>query len=416
MHLYKYICKGHHHHHYCAAYHPSLHSHSGNNVNSVTRDQNQHSHHSCSEPEQSSEHDDQIDQVCCSKYGSQECIDSKSGSVASLNGDKHRNHKRCHNVHHNHPHHYFDASSQRRSHCSCHRKYISSIAAKSYKNHQQSASCCHSAVFSTVNIYPELSSDNKQERGRHRLSAVNCDQCSCRAEHSDNESKGNASKCSKNRLANSEEKDSHSREKGSSSTEHVHIMRNSGNNSNVKFESGRVMYTRHKRTVSYDGRNSSKIANAKLKHKQSLPFVSLLEKISFVKMLRSKASKHKNGTFPIDLNCSEASSPYSSSSSSCHRHCHHQNTSKDHHHHRHHSHKRHLPMMSNNVTNEPESVSNRLPIEEQREILRQALQESTSVQEAVAVVEELSSGGTARISTGSPSNPKKILQELQDNG
>ena len=386
-----------------------------NNVSSIAM----HSH-CCSEHEQSSEHDiEPSDQACCSKYD-QECVDSKSGSVASLTADKckHRKHKRCHNLHHqhhhghhhhHHRHHHHGQNrnpnhgnhqtnrgqctsnrSQTRNECQCAKRRCT---AGNLVRNDTSPSCCHSAVFSTVNIYPELSSDRYSDSRRQEQS---CEQCSCQVESSSNENEQGPS----SKLAIKEERSSQSREKNSSSDQ-VHIVR--GGKDGV--HNGRVIYTRNKSIAGGMCQPTiSKMNDAKFKQKRSLPFIGLFERISFSKIgrLRTNKARPKNGSNrrPIAA-CSGNSSPYSSNSS-----CHHIRPVRCHHHRccQHLAVPRQLNYNSENIQSENSGVTNRLPIEEQREILRQALQESTTVQEAVAVVEELSSGTRVSMKSSSSSN------------
>lgn len=412
VHLYKYICKGHHHHHYCA-YHKNNGNHSGASQNGAPTSGNC-SHHSCSEVNHShSEHEEASEnQPCCSKYPSQEGLDSKNGSVASCAaGDKskHRKHKRCHNAHHHHHSHLRNCSCQHRRHCHGRGHYPNRKPGNGNKSGEpNTASCCHSAVFSTVNIYPELSNS---DHGHHRLRGGHeaCEKCSCRAENSstDNNERNlvSSAKAKSAKRANHvnmsltmpEERESTSREKGSSSSrDQVHIMRNQGTSSKGPLN-GRVMYSRNK-SIAVD-RISSKMARES-KPKRSLPFVSFIERFSISKIGRLRGGAKgpsKSGGRCSEQECSENSSPYSSTSS-CHphryQHCHHCCDSA------------HLAASSAvEADRESSHASNRLPMEEQREILRQALAETTPLQEAVAVVEELSSG--TRISMGSSSSSKK---------
>lgn len=400
VHLYKYICKGHHHHHYCA-YYKSNGNHSTSQGGGASTGANC-SHHSCSEANHShSELEEPSDnQPCCSKYVSQEGLDSKNGSVPSgmvAEKSKHRKHKRCHNAHHHHHSHLGNCSCQHRRHCHgrahfAHRKQANNGNKSTDPN---SASCCHSAVFSTVNIYPELSnSEHGHHRGRGGHDA--CEKCSCRAENSSND-KELAVSCKPLKRANHvnmsltmpDERDT-SREKGSSSSrDQVHIMRKKGKNSTGPLN-GRVMYSRNK-SIAVD-RFSTKVGKER-KAKRSLPFVSFIERFSISKIgrLRGGAKGAKNG--PSEHDCSENSSPYSSTSS-CHPHRYHCEHCCD---------SAHLAVSSAvEADRESSHASNRLPMEEQREILRQALAETTPLQEAVAVVEELSSG-----TRGSSSSSKK---------
>lgn len=408
VHLYKYICTGHHHHHYCAHYKNNG-NHSSSQGGGAPSGGNC-SHHSCSEANHShSELEEPSEnQPCCSKYVSQEGLDSKNGSVPSglaAEKSKHRKHKRCHNAHHHHHSHLGNCSCQHRRHCHgrahyAHRKQANSANKTADPN---SASCCHSAVFSTVNIYPELS---KSEHGHHRTVRGGhdaCEKCTCRAEKNshDNELAVSSTKAPKRAnhvnmsLTMPEERDSTSREKGSSSSrDQVHIMRKKGKNSTGPLN-GRVMYSRNK-SIAVD-RFTTKMGKES-KPKRSLPFVSFIERFSISKIGRLRGGGKglpKNGRCS-EHECSENSSPYSSTSS-CHPHRYHCCQCCD---------SAHLAVSSAvEADRESSHASNRLPMEEQREILRQALAETTPLQEAVAVVEELSSG--TRVSMGSSSSSKK---------
>lgn len=376
VHLYKYICKGHHHHHYCTEDNSNSHQTPESSVNNSHYCH--HSHHSCSDAEQTSDHDSQIDKRGCSKCASQEMDSTASATSAN----KHRKHKRCHN---SHPHH----SRCRSRNITTSYNHTNNKDQQRYKantghKNDKTATCCRSAVFSTVDIYPELSNTNSGEvdhKMRRHLEQSN--QCSC-VENSFNE---NECSCQKVKVRCAKESVSMSQE--ASSCEKVQIVKNYHLQKCDSDNSCRVVYTKKSPNT-----EQSKKSN---RTKRTSRLLSLMEKISFTKIGQITKGKSRSSNVTTEKDSCETSSPYSSSNSSS-------RAQRRHHHHHYrcyscHPHYKHMPKSTN--TDKSPSPINPLPVEEQREILRQALQETTTVQEAVAVVEELSSG--TRVSSSSSS-------------
>ncbi|OTF77517.1 follicle-stimulating hormone receptor-like protein, partial [Euroglyphus maynei] len=299
----------------------------------------------------------------------------------SINDRKHRKHKRCHHYQYQHcRNHHQSLSNQGSS------RNDSNDGNTLSNNEKESCSCAGRMMNANHMIEMENLSDNNNNNNNndnhhHRQAMNSIDGNSC---------------------------------------ERIHIVRNNNHCQHHMMMNGRVLFSKHKDNPRHHNGGlviqTSTMSKAN-KVKGNSIIANFLNSLSISKHLKRMATSIKSNESSTcalpEHESSESCSPYSSTNSLHRNHQQIMYRNKHCHHHRcytchtQYNRKPFNSIQSNDhivINNEP---SNPLPVEEQREILRQALQETTTIQEAVAVVEELSSG--ARISHGSSSNSSKKI-------
>lgn len=360
--------------------------------------------------------------------------------------NKHKKHKRCH---HYPPLYCAQRLNQKKSRSNTVQSKVSncegSVAALSNNGNDAEMNSSNAPAFCN-NVLSPVMDNLEQAKKRHLISASR----SLSNSNSNSSPADKDSSCGlkSDKCPNDENeliKNNSSQDKQtSSSCEKVHIMKNSNcpkhGNTCIEANGRAVIFTRNHKKDKLTGSNLLPQQTFGMKQKnqhfsnqkRASIFTAFLRRLSISARLTKTSCEsgvigHNFAItgIAVENESSESCSPYSSTNSL------HRNNPRRHHHHHHHCHHYKCytcqPLHRRSHTNcihsqaiktqltdltkepEPEDIPcNSLPMEEQREILRQALQETTTIQEAVAVVEELSSGGGARISSlGSGSSSSK---------
>lgn len=369
-----------HHRYYCAVYH-----HFGESSREPTSSFHPHRqhYHSCSDIERTHNNREMKPNT------SQEIVELHSDShVQSISeAEHHRRHKRCHQEFicpkkfesHQHRQHQPELHDQESTEGKCEQQQQSHAS-------KENSSDYSLAKNKSANDLDNIPAGPSQQPNKEDIFSLNSAKCSCRGLRERN----------------------HGTSRESSSVDQIHFMRNCQQHddnycTNCKF-SGHVYYSHN--TGSLQMRQMSDLGS-KNKNNNKNSIIDMLGRLSITNLVK------KNETRPGKLNScchapewSHQSSSSTSSNHDSHLQCH-----------QYRSHYRKCQNLytrgSERNSREFESgsieetpyITNSIPIEEERKILQQALDENTTVQEAVAVVEELSSG--ARISKNSSNDSHK---------